>query len=97
MQHNEGKFTPMFPTASNYFPCRVLPMYLPSVWRLLICVCSVIQSATKGTSQIFAMFVCKALMALPGVVEHASEGGLCGSIVVAANCGNIKGKFVPVC
>ena len=44
MQHNEDRFIPMFPELSRKLPYSVLPIYLYYEYRLLISVCSVVQS-----------------------------------------------------
>ena len=44
-QHDELKFTPMFPVALRFFPFRVFPIYLRSAWIFFMCVCSGVQSA----------------------------------------------------
>ena len=41
-KHNEGRFTPILSTDPRYCPYSILPICLPSLGRLWICVCSVI-------------------------------------------------------
>ena len=47
-QHNEGGFISMLQKYSGHFRYRVLLIYLPSVWTLLIRVFYIIYSATQN-------------------------------------------------
>ena len=53
-------------------------------------------SYLEGTSQVFTIFVCTALIVLWSLLQEASDGDFCGAVVVAANYDNMKDYFFPV-